>query len=153
GVCFSSEKAAEVSKEEHGIDRVIDLVAMDVPDVYSAALSEYVLTAGLALFERERPDVMYLSLTDYIQHKHAPGDPVATAFYAMLDPSSTPSAGAAAAPGIPADHGMKAKSRAVGRPTLVYRAPLSSRWSGRGRAGGSLPFPIPSASHPGRPGR
>ncbi|MGH7311390.1 MAG: alkaline phosphatase family protein, partial [Candidatus Rokuibacteriota bacterium] len=85
GICFSSEKAAEVTKDEHGIARVTDLVPLAVPDVYSAELSEYVLAAGLALLERERPDVMYLSLTDYIQHKHPPGDPVATRFYAMLD--------------------------------------------------------------------
>src|SRR5207249_930542 len=72
-------------KAEHGIERVTDLVAMPVPDVYSAELSEYVLAAGLELLRRERPDVMYLSLTDYIQHKHPPGDPVARSFYAMLD--------------------------------------------------------------------
>src|SRR5881409_4305006 len=85
GVCFSSERADQTTKDEHGIERATDLVAMPVPSVYSAELSEYVLAAGLELLERERPDVMYLSLTDYVQHKHAPGDPAATAFYAMLD--------------------------------------------------------------------
>ena len=85
GVCFSSEKADQTTKAEHGIERATDLVGMPVPSVYSAELSEYVLAAGLELLEREHPDAMYLSLTDYIQHKHPPGDPVATDFYAMLD--------------------------------------------------------------------
>ena len=46
--------------------------------VYSAALSEFVFRAGVALLERERPDIMYLSTTDYVQHKHAPGTPACT---------------------------------------------------------------------------
>ena len=28
---------------------------------------------------------MYLSTTDYVQHKHAPGTPAANDFYAMMD--------------------------------------------------------------------
>src|SRR5262249_6621740 len=149
GVCFSSEKAAEVSKEEHGIDRVIDLVAMDVPDVYSAALSEYVLAAGLALFERERPDVMYLSLTDYIQHKHAPGDPVATAFYAMLDHYFDAFDRGGAVLGITADHGMNAKSRADGTPNVVYLVPLIESVVGTGQARVILPITDPYVVHHG----
>ena len=47
--------------------------ACRVPSVYSAALSEFVFVAGVKLMERERPDLMYLSTTDYIQHKAAPG--------------------------------------------------------------------------------
>src|SRR5215470_6989746 len=39
GICFSSEKAAEVTKDEHGIERVTDLVTLPLPDVYSADLS------------------------------------------------------------------------------------------------------------------
>jgi phosphonoacetate hydrolase len=53
------EKADQTTKGEHGIERATDLVAMPVPSVYSAELSEYVLAAGLELLERERPDVMY----------------------------------------------------------------------------------------------
>jgi phosphonoacetate hydrolase len=36
------------------------------------------------VMKRDRPDVMYLSTTDYVQHKHAPGTPEANAFYAMM---------------------------------------------------------------------
>src|SRR3954452_6463357 len=85
GICFSSEKADQVTLEENGIADVLSLVGMPVPDVYSAELSEFVFAAGVKLMARERPDVMYLSTTDYVQHKHAPGTPGANDFYAMMD--------------------------------------------------------------------
>ncbi|MGH7314098.1 MAG: phosphonoacetate hydrolase [Candidatus Rokuibacteriota bacterium] len=149
GICFSSEKADQVTKDEHGIERVTDLVAMPVPDVYSAELSEYVLAAGLALLERERPDVMYLSLTDYIQHKHPPGDPVATRFYAMLDRYFGAFDRAGAVLGITADHGMNAKSRADGTPHVVYVRPLLDALLGPGRARVILPITDPYVVHHG----
>jgi phosphonoacetate hydrolase len=149
GVCFSSEKAAETTKDEHGIERATDLVAMPVPDVYSAELSEYVLAAGLELLRRERPDVMYLSLTDYVQHKHAPGDPVATRFYAMLDRYFDAFDRAGAVLGITADHGMKAKSRPDGSPNVVYLRPLVEAVVGRGRARVILPITDPYVVHHG----
>src|SRR5262245_36004230 len=149
GICFSSEKAAEVTKEEHGIARVTDLVAMPVPDVYSAELSEYVLAAGLALLERERADVMYLSLTDYIQHKHPPGDPVATAFYAMLDRYFDAFDRRGAVLGITADHGMNGKTGADGTPNIVYLAPLVASIVGPGHARVILPITDPYVVHHG----
>ena len=85
GICFSSEKADAVTEAANGITGVLDLVGMPVPDVYSAELSEFVFAAGVKLMQTRRPDVMYLSTTDYIQHKHAPGTPGANAFYAMMD--------------------------------------------------------------------
>ena len=82
---FSSEKADKATLEENGIDDVLELVGMPLPEVYSAELSEFVFAAGVKLLKRERPDVMYLSTTDYVQHKAAPGIRVANAFYAMMD--------------------------------------------------------------------
>ncbi|MCA8930473.1 MAG: alkaline phosphatase family protein, partial [Alphaproteobacteria bacterium] len=84
-VCFSSEKADETTLAEHGIDNAQAMVGRPIPDVYSAELSEFIFDAGVKLMESRRPDIMYLSTTDYIQHKHAPGTPVANAFYAMMD--------------------------------------------------------------------
>ena len=43
------------------------------------------MEAGLRIFQQQTPEVMYLSLTDYIQHKHAPEAPEAEAFYRCLD--------------------------------------------------------------------
>ena len=120
---------------------------MPVPSVYSAELSEYVLAAGLELLERQRPDVMYLSLTDYVQHKHAPGAPAATAFYTMLDRYFDAFDRAGAALGITADHGMNAKSNADGTPRVVYLRPLLDTLVGAGRARVILPITDPYVVH------
>lgn len=149
GICFSSEKATEARKDEHGIDRVTDLVDMPVPDVYSAELSEYVLAAGLALLRRQRPDVMYLSLTDYVQHKHPPGDAVANRFYAMLDRYFDAFDRAGAVVGITADHGMNAKTREDGTPNVVYLRPLLEAWLGADQARVILPITDPYVVHHG----
>src|SRR5213593_1608800 len=149
GICFSSERADQTTKGEHGIERATDLVAMPVPSVYSAELSEYVLAAGLELLERERPDVMYLSLTDYVQHKHAPGAPAATVFYTMLDRYFDAFDRAGAVLGITADHGMNAKSRADGTPNVVYLQPLLDALVGPGRARVILPITDPYVVHHG----
>ena len=71
-VAFSSERSGETTKAEHGIDNASDWLGMPVPEVYSAELSEFVFAAGVKLLKEFRPDVMYLSTTDYIQHKYAP---------------------------------------------------------------------------------
>ena len=149
GICFSSERAGEVTTSEHGIERVTDLVGMPLPSVYSAELSEYVLAAGLELLRRERPDVMYLSLTDYIQHKHAPGAPVASAFYAMLDRYFDAFDRAGAVLGITADHGMNDKVRPDGQPNVVYLAPFLDALVGAGRARVILPITDPYVVHHG----
>jgi phosphonoacetate hydrolase len=136
GACFSAEKGS-------------DLVGLAVPDVYSAGLSEYVLAAGLELLRRERPDVMYLSLTDYIQHKHAPGDPVARDFYAMLDRYFDAFDREGAVLGITGDHGMNAKVRPDGTPNVVYLAPLLDDLVGAGRFRVILPITDPYVVHHG----
>ena len=38
-----------------------------------ADLSIFVLEAGVRILEREKPDLVYLTLSDYIQNKYAPG--------------------------------------------------------------------------------
>src|SRR5438093_11638447 len=149
GICFSSEKADETTKDEHGIERATDLVAMPVPSVYSAELSEYVLAAGLELLERERPDAMYLSLTDYVQHKHAPGTPAAIDFYAMLDRYFDAFDRAGAVLGITADHGMNAKANPDGTPKVVYLRPIVDGLVGPGRARVILPITDPYVVHHG----
>src|SRR5262245_28986571 len=68
-IAFSSEKADQATKAANGIDNVLDFVGLPLPEVYSADLSRFVFAAGVKLVERYRPDLMYLSTTDYIQHK------------------------------------------------------------------------------------
>ena len=84
-ISFSSEYADRCTLAENGIENVLELVGMPLPDMYSMDLSLFVLEAGIKLLEWDRPDLLFLSLTDYIQHKHAPGDPTANEFYRRID--------------------------------------------------------------------
>ena len=85
---FSSQHADRCTMEENGIEDALGLVGRPLPDMYSADLSLFVLDAGLRLLEERRPDIVYLSLTDYIQHAHAPGEPEADEFYRISTPAS-----------------------------------------------------------------
>jgi phosphonoacetate hydrolase len=149
GICFSSEKAAEVSVAENGIDNVLSLVDMPVPDVYSAELSEFIFAAGVRLLETRRPDVMYLSTTDYVQHKHAPGDPEANRFYAMLDRYLARFDALGAVVAVTADHGMNAKTRLDASPNVIFLQDLLDDWLGRERARVILPITDPYVVHHG----
>jgi phosphonoacetate hydrolase len=149
GVCFSAEKADETTDDEHGLVDALGLVGRPLPSVYSAELSEFVFAAGLTLLERARPDVMYLSTTDYIQHKHAPGAPEATAFYRMMDGYLARLAALGATVALTADHGMNAKTDAAGRPNVVYLQDLLDRWLAVDAARVILPITDPYVVHHG----
>jgi phosphonoacetate hydrolase len=148
-VCFSSEKADTCTREEHGLDRVLALVGRPVPDVYSAELSEFVFAAGVALMKQRRPDVMYLSTTDYIQHKHAPGDAVANDFYAMMDAHLGALDAMGCVIALTADHGMNAKVRLDASPDVIYLQDLLDDWLGKGAARVILPITDPYVVHHG----
>lgn len=120
GICFSAERAHESTEAEHGLADAAAFVGWKTPEVYSAALSEFVMEAGVRLLETRRADAMYLSLTDYIQHKHPPGDPEADAFYQKLDGYWGRLERMGATVGLTADHGMNGKIRADGTPDIVY---------------------------------
>jgi phosphonoacetate hydrolase len=149
GICFSSEKADQVTLAENGIENVLDRVGMPVPSVYSAALSEFVFVAGVKLLERERPDLMYLSTTDYIQHKAAPGTEAANTFYAMMDRHLARLDELGARIVLTADHGMNAKHGADGRPNVIYLQDTIDSWIGKERARVILPITDPYVVHHG----
>jgi phosphonoacetate hydrolase len=148
-VCFSSERAAETIVGEHGIENASAWLETPVPEVYSAALSEFVFAAGVKLLKEFKPDVMYLTTTDYIQHKHAPGDPVANAFYESFDKFLTELDAEGAAIVITADHGMKPKHLADGSPNVVYVQDLLDEWLGKDEARLILPITDPYVVHHG----
>ena len=148
-ICFSAEKADQVSLIENGIADVLDLVGRPLPSVYSAELSEFVFAAGVELLRRERPDLMYLSTTDYVQHKHAPGTPAANQFYAMMDTHFAALDAAGAVLAVTADHGMKAKHDATGAPDVIYLQTLLDEWLGSGAARVICPITDPYVVHHG----
>jgi phosphonoacetate hydrolase len=149
GVCFSSEKANETTETEHGVADGLGFVGRPLPSVYSAELSEFVFAAGVKLAETLRPDVTYLSTTDYIQHKHAPGTGQANAFYAMMDGYCARLDALGAIVALTADHGMNAKTDATGAPRVIYLQDLVDRWLGEGRARVILPITDPYVVHHG----
>ncbi|MGA8031811.1 MAG: phosphonoacetate hydrolase [Casimicrobiaceae bacterium] len=149
GICFSSEKADRVTPAEHGIADAMALTGMPLPSVYSAELSEFVLAAGCALLQRERPDLMYLSTTDYVQHKHAPGTPVANAFTAMLDRYLARMDAQGAIVVLTADHGMNAKTDAFGHPNIVFLQDVLDAWHGPEATRVVLPITDPYVVHHG----
>lgn len=148
-IAFSSEKADKANRSENGIADVCQFVGMGVPDVYSAGLSEFVFAAGCKLAETFKPDLMYLSTTDYIQHKTAPGTKIANDFYAMIDGYL----GRLDALGYTilatADHGMNDKHHADKSPNVVYLDPLFDGWVGKGKARVILPITDPYVVHHG----
>ena len=149
GVCFSAEKAGETTADEHGIEGVLELVGLPVPSVYSAALSEFVFAAGVQLMRARTPDVMYLSTTDYVQHKHAPGSPEANDFYRMMDRYFAELEQAGCAIAITADHGMNAKTRLDASPNVIYLQDTLDAWLGAGRTRVILPITDPYVVHHG----
>jgi phosphonoacetate hydrolase len=148
-VCFSSEKAAEATLAENGIENVVELVGMPVPSVYSAELSEFVFAAGVKLMETRRPDLMYLSTTDYVQHKCAPGSDGANDFYAMMDRYLAKLNAMGAVIALTADHGMNSKTKPDGSPNVIYLQDLLDSWIGPGRARVILPITDPYVVHHG----
>ncbi|MFK7854266.1 MAG: phosphonoacetate hydrolase [Granulosicoccus sp.] len=148
-ICFSSERASETTKSIHGIDNASNWLDTPVPEVYSAALSEFVFEAGVKLLKEFKPDVMYLTTTDYIQHKHAPGDAEANSFYKNFDKFLTQLDAEGAAIVITADHGMKPKHLADGSPSVVYVQDLLDDWLGKDAARLILPITDPYVVHHG----
>ncbi|MBY4832417.1 phosphonoacetate hydrolase [Burkholderia dolosa] len=150
GICFSAEKAAQANLAENGIADVLDWVGLPSPDVYSAALSEFVFAAGVRLAQTRQVDLMYLSTTDYVQHKCAPGSAGANAFYAMMDGYLARLDALGWAIGLTADHGMNAKhDRDTGRPNVVYLQDASDAWFGARAARVILPITDPYVVHHG----
>ena len=149
GICFSSEKADQLSIGENGIDDVLSRVGMPVPSVYSAALSEFVFAAGVQLMQSQRPDVMYLSTTDYVQHKHAPGTAGANSFYTMMDGYLGKLDAMGCVIALTADHGMNAKVAMDGTPDVIYLQDWVDRWLGAAAARVILPITDPYVVHHG----
>ena len=148
-IAFSSEKADKATVAENGIGDVLKRVGMPLPDVYSSQLSEFVMAAGVSILKRERPDLMYLSTTDYVQHKAAPGSEMANAFYAMMDRYVGELDAAGAVLVLTADHGMNNKHLPNGEPDVIYLQTLLDEWLGQGKARVILPITDPYVVHHG----
>ncbi|MFN8369245.1 MAG: phosphonoacetate hydrolase [Bacteriovoracaceae bacterium] len=120
GIAFSSEFASKATIEENGIDNVTQLMGDANPDIYSAEASIFVIKAGVMLLKEKKADFLYLSTTDYIQHKYMPEAPEALEFYREIDSQIGELLNMGAIVGITADHGMNAKHDVSGKPNIIY---------------------------------
>lgn len=149
GIAFSAEKASLATVEEHGLSAEEAQGGCPVPDQYSPELSLFVLDAGLRLLKAGRAQVLYLSLSDFVQHAHAPGAPESDAFIRAVDARIGALLDTGATLGIVADHGMTDLSLADGTPNILY---LGDRLDARFGAGATrviCPITDPFVRHHG----
>jgi len=119
-VSFSSEFAGQCTLAENGIENVLPWLGMEQPGMYSMELSLLVLEAGIKLLAERRPELLYLSLTDWVQHKWAPDEDGARRFYQRLDDCVGRLAALDATVALTADHGMNDKSNDAGEPKVLW---------------------------------
>ncbi len=148
-ICFSAEKSDQATIDKNGIENVNDWLGMPVPEVYSQDLSEFVMATGVKLMEEFKPDIMYLSTTDYIQHKYAPGHEVANKFYSMFDKYIGQLDDTGATMIITADHGMKPKSKEDGSPNAIFLQDHLDDKFNKGKTKVILPITDPYVVHHG----
>ncbi len=139
GICFSSEQADRCTLDEHGIAEVEALVGRPTPDMYSADLSLFVLDAGIRLVEAGRARLLYLSLSDYVQHGHAPDEPEALDFHHALDRRLARLEELGCIVALTADHGMNDKALPDGRPHVLFLEDILNTQFGMRRGARHLP--------------
>jgi phosphonoacetate hydrolase len=140
GICFSSECA------DTGVEA---MVGRGKPDMYSADLSLFVLDAGIKLLERGAAELLYLSLSDYVQHAHAPGAPEADAFNRAIDDRVRRFVELGAVVGLVADHGMNDKARPNGEPNVIFLEDELNDCFGAGTVRVICPITDPFVRHHG----
>src|SRR6266542_90861 len=148
GIAFSAEHAGQARLETHGIGDVEEIVGRPTPPIYSAEASLFVLWAGVALLEQARADFLYLSTTDFIQHKFAPAAPESVEFYAAIDVVLGRLLDLGAIVGLTADHGMNAKQKPDGSPNVIYLESELTKKYGKGFRV-ILPITDPYVAHHG----
>jgi phosphonoacetate hydrolase len=148
-VSFSSEFAHKCTVAENGIDNVLAFVGMPQPDMYSMDLSLFVLEAGIKLLEQRRPDLLFLSLTDWVQHKYAPDEWEARRFYQLLDERFGRLAALGATVALTADHGMNDKSNTAGEPNVIWLQDILDAKFGKGETTVICPITDAFVAHHG----
>ena len=148
-ICFSSEQANRCTRAEHGIDDTEHLVGRPTPDMYSADLSLFVLDAGIRLVEQGRAQLLYLSLSDYVQHGHAPDEPEALDFHHALDRRLAHLEELGCVVAMTADHGMNDKALPDGRPHVVFLEDVLNAQFGAGAVRVICPITDPFVRHHG----
>lgn len=149
GIAVSAQHASAARKETHGIGDLTTLLGLPEPDQYSAELSLFVLDAGIAMLGEGRARLLYLSLSDYVQHRHAPESPEARAFLRALDARLGTLAALGCLVAATADHGMTDMAKADGSPEIVFVGDLLDARFGAGTTQVICPITDPFVRHHG----
>ncbi len=149
GIAFSAEKAATCTLAEHGITGAEAQGDAPVPDQYSPELSLFVLDAGVRLLKAKRAELLYLSLSDFVQHAYAPGAPESDAFMKAVDARIGALLALGAVVGVVADHGMTDLSLADGTPNILYLGDVLDARFDPGRLKVICPITDPFVRHHG----
>ena len=149
-VCFSSENADKATLEGQR-HRQMSATWSAWPCRMSIRRSfrSLSLRRASSCWHRMKPDLMYLSTTDYVQHKYAPGSTGANSFYAMMDGYLGELDAQGAIVVIVADHGMKDKHLANGEPDVIYLQDVLDTKFGAGKTKVILPITDPYVRHHG----
>ena len=118
---------------------VTEVVGAPNPGIYDWQLSPYTIDLAVALAARLDAKLVYASLTDFVQHAAAPGEPLSDEFYRAIDVSIGRALDAGFVVGLAADHGMRAKTYADGSPNIRF---LDEALEDAGVRGGHTLCPI-----------
>jgi phosphonoacetate hydrolase len=143
--CVSAEKADEQTLPGV-VGAVADVVGRPKPGIYDWDCSHYALELGLELGTRLGIELLYVSLTDAVQHAAAPGDVLSDRYLVRLDELVGAYLDDGWALGLVADHGMNAKTTAGGRPNIRYLGEVLDR-AGVTGARVVLPITDPYVAH------
>ncbi len=115
---YSAERAHEQALPDG--TSITDVVGTLNPDIYDWRLSPYTVDLAVALAPCFDARIVYASLTDFVQHAAAPGEPLADDFYRAMDVSIGAALDAGFVIGLAADHGMNAKAAADGTANVRF---------------------------------
>ncbi|HEY8332503.1 MAG TPA: phosphonoacetate hydrolase [Tardiphaga sp.] len=149
GISFSSEHPNAADLTALGFAGGEEMVGRAKPDQYSADLSLFALDAGIRLLEISKPQLIYLSTSDYVQHKYKPGDVESNAFHSAVDSRIARLIELGATVALTADHGMADKSGEDGRPNVVYLEDALNDKFGAGAVRVICPIADPFVRHHG----
>ncbi|HET8997983.1 MAG TPA: phosphonoacetate hydrolase, partial [Acetobacteraceae bacterium] len=149
GIAFSAQNAAAAREQTHGIGNVTRLVGRGEPDQYSADLSLFVLDAGVRLLETGRARLLYLSLSDYVQHRYAPQEPEARDFLRAVDARLGRMMDLGAIVAATADHGMHDMAKPDGTPNVMFVGDVLDAAFGPGSCRVICPITDPFVRHHG----
>ncbi|MGH7869834.1 MAG: alkaline phosphatase family protein, partial [Candidatus Dormibacteraceae bacterium] len=117
----SAEDASEQSLADFGIASITQLVGAGAPDIYDPAISHYAMRIGLMAHRAcGGLGLLYVSLTDRVQHAVPPGHPLSDTFYRDFDRLLGEYLEEGFNVGITADHGMNDKHGGYGSANILF---------------------------------